>query len=136
MLNNRAVLTSEQIRKASLTTMAGFFFFAGIIHFIRPQMYLPIVPPILPFPLALIYLSGAAESGLGLALLHPKLRRLAAWGIIALLIAVFPANVRMLQLADTVYSNDPRWLLVARLPFQLVFIAWAYSHTSHRRYRR
>jgi uncharacterized membrane protein len=103
---------------------------AGSSHFLRPEMYLSMVPPILPFPLALIYISGAAETGLGLALLHPKLRSWAAWGIVALLIAVFPANIHMYQTNGAGYGDVPRWALLARLPLQGLLILWAYSHTK------
>ena len=123
------MLTIAQIQKASLLTMAGFYILAGANHLFRPRTYLPIMPPSLPFPLALVYISGIAELALGLALLFPKVRPFAAWGIVALLIAVFPANVRMYQLANTVYSNIRPWILLWRLPFQLVLIAWAYSFT-------
>jgi uncharacterized membrane protein len=123
------MLTATQIQNASLLTMAGFYILAGSNHLFRPRTYLSIMPPSLPSPLLLIYLSGIAELALGIALLFPKFRPFAAWGVIALLIAVFPANVRMYQLADTVYSNIRPWILLWRLPFQLVLIAWAYSFT-------
>jgi uncharacterized membrane protein len=113
---------------------------AGLNHFISPEPYLAMMPEILPAPLALVYLSGIAEiaGGLGLAFparhrlaVHwPATRKLAAWGLIALFVAVFPANVNMaineLPLGDT---QVPAWALWARLPLQLVFIAWAYWFT-------
>lgn len=112
--------------------MSAFYIVAGINHFVKPELYLPMMPPSLPFPLALVYLSGAAESGLGAALWVPGLRRRAAWGLIALLVAVFPANVRMFQLGGAAFGV-PDWVLLWRLPFQLVFVAWAYVHTREER---
>ena len=105
----------------------------GVLHFMLPTGFLAIVPDYLPYPLALVYISGAFELGLGLALLAPPLRRWAAWGLIALFIAVFPANVNMaihhLPFGET---PTPPALLWARLPLQLVFIYWAW-HFARRR---
>ena len=99
------------------------FVAAGLNHFIMPRFYLPIMPPALPWPLALIYVSGIAEILGGLGVLVPPARKLAGWGLIALLIAVFPAN---LYAAFHGAGSIPPWILWTRLPFQLVFIAWVY----------
>ena len=99
------------------------FVAAGMNHFIAPRFYLPIMPPFLPWPLALIYISGVAEILGGLGVLVPPARKLAGWGLIALLLAVFPAN---LYAAFHGAGSIPPWILWARLPFQLVFIAWVY----------
>ena len=72
------------------------------MHFIRPEFYLKIMPPYLPWPLGLVYLSGFFELVFGLLLLVPRFSRLTAWGIIALLIAVFPANVYLYQHPDII----------------------------------
>jgi uncharacterized membrane protein len=100
-----------------------FFVVAGIGHFVAPRFYLAIMPPALPWPLALIYVSGVAEILGGLGVLIPTTRKLAGWGLILLLIAVFPAN---LYAARHGLGSIPSWVLWARLPFQLVFIAWVY----------
>jgi uncharacterized membrane protein len=71
----------------------------------------------------LVLVNGWAEIIGGLGLLIPKVRRIAAWGLIALLVAVFPANV---QIALHGVLGLPAWLLWLRLPFQLVFVAWVY----------
>jgi uncharacterized membrane protein len=88
------------------------------------------MPEVLPAPLALVYISGVAEIMGGLGLILPATRKLAAWGLILLLLAVFPANVNMavndLPLGAT---PVPTWALWARLPLQLVGIAWAYWFT-------
>lgn len=74
---------------------AALFTVAGILHFLVPSFYLRIMPPALPFKLALVYISGAAEIILGGLLLVPPFSRMAAWGLIALLIAIYPANIHM-----------------------------------------
>ena len=104
------------------------FVLAGLNHFRNPQFYVRIMPPYLPWHLELVYLSGAAEVALGVLLLVPRYSRLAAWGLIALLVAVFPANLHMaMNTAD--YPAIAPWLLWARLPLQGLLIAWAYWFT-------
>ncbi|MCX5741449.1 MAG: DoxX family membrane protein [Proteobacteria bacterium] len=99
---------------------------AGLNHFVSPATYLGMMPAALPAPALLVQISGVAEILGGLGLILPATRRLAAWGLIALLVAVFPANLNMainhLPLGD---SPVPSWALWARLPLQLVLIAWA-----------
>ncbi|MDT5295234.1 MAG: hypothetical protein QOJ76_2114 [Acidobacteriota bacterium] len=108
---------------------ALFFASAGVNHFINTAFYLKIMPPYLPWHLPLVYLSGVFEIALGVMLLMPRFTRAAGWGLIALLIAVSPANVHMAVNAELYpeYSVAALWL---RLPLQLVLIAWAYSYTS------
>jgi len=101
---------------------------AGLNHFIHPDGYIRIVPPYLPSPVALVELSGIAEIVLGILMLIPRTVRLAAWGSIALLIAVFPANIHM-ALHPELFPGIPPFLLWLRLPFQILFIAWAYYYT-------
>ena len=106
--------------------LLGFLFVgAGITHFVAPGPFVRIVPPYLPVPLLLVYLSGAAEIVGGLGLLLPATRRWAAWGLILLLIAVFPANVYMLQ-SHGAGLKVPLWALWLRLPLQAVLMAWAW----------
>ncbi len=100
---------------------------AGTLHFLKPDFYLKIMPPYLPWHLELVYLSGLFEIALGLLLLVPRFTRLAAWGIIALLIAVFPANIYLYQHQELLPASPLLHLL--RLPLQAVFIFWAYWHT-------
>ena len=73
--------------------LAVLFMLAGAMHFILPQAYLRIMPPYLPSPLMLVHISGVAEIFGGIGLLIPFTRNLAAWGLVALLIAVLPANI-------------------------------------------
>ena len=107
---------------------------AGITHFVNPDFFLKIMPPYLPLHLVLVYLSGCFEIALGGLLLVPRFSRLAAWGIIALLIAVFPANIYLFQNQELLPASPMVHLL--RLPLQIVFILWAYwftrSNKSHR----
>ena len=121
-------------RTVSLVALSAFLIGSGIMHFLRPAMYVALIPPFFPAPLALVYLSGLAELALGGLVLIPRLRRWAAWGIIALLIAVFPANLYHAlsggltdpALPAVFASSTVAWL---RLPFQAVFIAWAWVFT-------
>ncbi|HLM59979.1 MAG TPA: DoxX family membrane protein [Pyrinomonadaceae bacterium] len=101
---------------------------AGVNHFINPAFYLKMMPPVLPARLFLVYLSGFFEIALGVLLLIPRFTRLAAWGIVALLIAVFPANIYMAMNTELFPEFSPTALYL-RLPFQLVFIAWAFWFT-------
>jgi uncharacterized membrane protein len=112
-------------RRIALSACALFFVGAGVFHFIRPGTYVKIVPPFIPWPLAMVYISGAAEIAGGIGLLLRPFRRAAAWGLIALLIAVLPANVYMaLDRVQVTASPLPAWLVWARLPLQVVLIWW------------
>ncbi|MGI9107824.1 MAG: DoxX family protein [Pyrinomonadaceae bacterium] len=108
--------------------LGAFFTLAGLYHFINPAFYLKIMPPYLPWHLFLVYLSGFFEIVLGVLVLVPKYTRVAAWGLIALLIAVSPANLHM-ALNPEIYPDLPPLGLWLRLPLQAVFIAWAYWYT-------
>ena len=102
---------------------AGFFILAGVNHFIFPAFYAGLVPPWLPAPGVLSAVAGVAEIAGGLGLLVPRLRRAAGWGLIALLIAVFPANLHAALHPD---GSLPPIALYLRLTFQAVFIAWVW----------
>lgn len=106
--------------------MSGIYIFAGIMHFIRPRMYLRIIPPYLPYPKLLNALSGAFEILFGLGLLFETTRSISAFGIILLLLAVFPANLYMYQSGA---KGIPKWALLLRLPLQFLLIVWAYTYT-------
>ena len=106
-----------------------FMVIAGIGHFAAPDVYVGMMPPQLPWPEALVAISGGAEGAGGLGLVLPATRRLAAWGLIALFVAVFPANIHM-ALHDLPLGDHavPSWALWARLPLQLLLIAWAWRY--------
>ncbi|MDQ3712943.1 MAG: DoxX family membrane protein [Acidobacteriota bacterium] len=108
--------------------LAIAFVLAGINHFLNPPFYLKMIPPVLPAPLFLIHLSGVFQIALGILLLLPKFTRFAAWGLIALLIAVFPANVYMAS-NPQIFSEFSSTALYARLPLQLVLIALMFWFT-------
>ncbi|MCE9561722.1 MAG: DoxX family protein [Planctomycetes bacterium] len=107
--------------------LAFFLIGVGVMHFVKPDAYLKIMPPYLPWHLELVYLSGLAEVMLGALLLVPRVSRFAAWGIIALFIAIFPANIYLYQHQELLPA--PEILHLLRLPLQGVFILWAYWHT-------
>jgi len=111
-----------------LYVMALIYVVAGLNHFRSPKLYERIIPPYFPNPKLLNLISGFAEVILGIALLIPMLSNYAAWGIIALLIAVFPTHVYMYQ-DDKTGMKLPKLVLLLRMPLQLVLIYWAYSYT-------
>ena len=118
------------MRTFALYALALFFVLAGVNHFLVPAPYVAMMPAALPAPWALVYISGVAEILGGLGLLHPRTRRLAAWGLIALLVAVFPANLNMAINDLPLGERDlPQWALWARLPLQLLMIAWCWMFT-------
>jgi uncharacterized membrane protein len=123
------MLTKAQ--KASLAIQAIFYTSAGVLHFLRTAMYMKIVPPYVPWHLAMVYVSGAAEILGGLGLLVPLVRRSAALGLVALLIAVFPANVYMATNPIEAGAGAlPQWALWGRLLLQPIFIWWVLWSTK------
>ncbi len=109
-----------------------FFVGAGANHFLNPAPYLSMIPPYLPKPEALNIISGGAEIAGGIGVLIPQTRVWAGWGLIALLVAVFPANLQV-ALHGWKGVNIARWILWARLPFQPLLIALVYWATIKRR---
>ncbi len=108
--------------------MGVLYVLAGVGHFVVTRAYVRIMPNYLPAHRELVLLSGAAEIAGGLGLLVPSTRRAAAWGIVLLLIAVFPANLWMVEHPDR-FSSIPLWVLWIRLPLQLPLIWWAWQYT-------
>jgi uncharacterized membrane protein len=110
--------------------LALLFILSGIVHLVFPQLYLRIVPPYLPAHLPIVYISGAAEILGGIGLLVPSIRQAAAWGLIALLIAILPANIYMaiahLPAPGMMGQSWAQWL---RVPLQLPLIYWAWLYT-------
>jgi uncharacterized membrane protein len=115
--------------------LAAFFAFAGTMHFVRPHEYRAIMPPYIPAHREAVIVSGAAEIAGGLAVIPPATRRLAGLWLIALLTAVFPANVHMALHPDEVAKlgvpadRIPAWLLWARLALQPLMMLWAWRAT-------
>lgn len=121
-------LPDDPLRAATLVGLAAFFAFTGVMHFVRPSMFEAIVPPSLPAPGTLVSISGVAELLGAFGLLIGSTRVLAAWGLLALLVAVFPANVFMARHAERFRRIAPAWALWARLPLQpalMAVVAWA-----------
>lgn len=126
---------ARRYREPLRYVMGAFYVGAGVLHLVLPDLYAQVVPPAFPRPLALVYLSGVAEVVLGVGVLVERTRRVAAWGIVALLVAVFPANVYMAT-APVVLEGVPAWasrppeaLTLARLPLQALLVAWAWWYT-------
>ena len=120
-------MTSRRTRMwVILRTLLGFLFIgAGTLHFVRAPLYVEIMPSYLPYPLELVYFSGICEILGGIGVLIPFLRRWAGLGLIALLIAVFPANLNMaINNIAVAGVSLPPLLLWLRLPLQLALIAW------------
>lgn len=115
--------------KLSLAIMSIFYIIAGTLHFIITDFYLKLMPPYIPYHKAMVYISGLAEILLGFGLLGKDTRKISAWGIIALLVAVFPANIHAYVNNVDVFGL-PRWALLLRLPLQGLLIYWAYIYTK------
>src|SRR6056297_3636550 len=124
----------RRFKRPLLYLMAPAYVVAGVLHFVVPELYVQIVPPIFPAALALVYLSGLAESAVGIGLLLPRTRQYAAWATVALLVAIFPANIYMATHGVVIDGlpggGDPsalvRW---GRLPLQGVLVLWALWYT-------
>lgn len=101
--------------------------FAGIMHFVKPKMFVRIVPPYIPKHSIMVMISGVLEILLGIGVLFPKTQSWSALGLMILLVAVFPANIYM---AQKFYQKGHKytWVTIARLPLQLLLIYWAYLY--------
>ena len=110
--------------------LALFFVIAGTLHFLFPEPYIRMVPPLLPRPGTIVWVSGVAEMMGGIGLMLPRWRRFAAWGLVILLIAVFPANIYMAA-ARVPFSGllGKSWVQWLRLPLQIPLIYWAWRYT-------
>jgi uncharacterized membrane protein len=112
-------------QKIAVVLAAIFYIGAGTLHFLKPEPYLRIMPPYLPWHIAMVRVSGAFEILGGLGLLLPETRRAAAWGLVLLLIAVFPANLYMatnpIEAGAASIAPVLRW---GRLPLQVLLIWW------------
>lgn len=103
--------------------LAGFFCYAGYLHFKIPEPFVRIVPPFLPWPYGMVWLSGLFEILGGLGILIPSVQFIAGWGLVALLLAVYPANIYMALSGVKIFGfPKERWMAWARLPLQFVLI--------------
>jgi len=121
---------SPEIRWFSRGTLCIFYVMAGVQHFTNPKFYLAMMPPFLPAEFC-VYASGVAEAVLGIAVMVPKFTNLAAWALIALLFAVFPANIYM-AVSEKVQKalKVPAQFALIRLPLQIAFLAHVYLMTE------
>ncbi|MGA7093078.1 MAG: DoxX family membrane protein [Candidatus Cybelea sp.] len=116
----------RMVRLAALGMLALFFIAAGINHLVHPDVYVRIVPPSLPAPALLVQISGICEILGGIGVLVPNARRFSGVGLIALLLAVFPANVHMAQHPELYADIASAAVFYIRLPLQFVLIAWVW----------
>ena len=115
----------------TILLMSIFYVRIGVHHFLDPEYFLNIMPPFLPYHLELVYISGFFEILLGLLLIFPKYRFYASWGLIILLIAVFPVNIYLAQSEIAQQGLDvSKEVAIWRLPFQALFIGLAYWHSK------
>jgi uncharacterized membrane protein len=125
------MLTFLMARLIWRTILAALFLFAGVCHLLNPQLFRPIMPPWIPAPIACIIVSGIAELAGGIGLLIPvrEIQRAAGWGLLLLLVAVFPANIYMAAAHIQVHGFPPHnWISWARLPLQpllMLAVSWA-----------
>ncbi len=125
-------LPKSRLRRIALFALSVFFVVAGVNHFVSPDFYTRIMPPYLPAHLELVYLSGLFEIIGGIAVLVPGVRVLAGYGLILLLVAIYPANIHT-ALHPESFPDTSTFALYARLPFQFVLAAWAYWATQPER---
>ena len=127
-------IAPNRLKKVFQILLSLFIIIAGTLHFIKPEPFVKIVPDYLPYHLGLVYISGFFEILFGIGLLIPSLSSAAAWGLILLFIAVFPANINMavnnIPIQGVPQNQILYWL---RLPFQAVLIAWAWWFTKNQK---
>jgi len=124
------MLPRTRLKRVALFLLSLFFIAAGVNHFLNPRTYTAIMPPYLPAHMELVYVSGIFEVLGGLGVLPVITRRLAGWGLIALLFAVYPANIHMAMNPDLFVGRGmPLWAIYLRLPLQFVFVSWVYWAT-------
>jgi len=113
-----------------LYLMAAVYIFAGIMHFIKPKVYLRIMPRYLPFHKQLVFLSGIAEVLLGLSLLFRTTKDIALYGIITMLAIFLLVHFYMLS-SEKASAGFPKWILLLRLPLQFVLMFWAFWYVKY-----
>ena len=122
----------KRVKYLTIVIMSFFYMWVGVKHFVNPKWFVHIMPPYLPFHYAAVYVSGFFEILFGFGLLIPKSRYYAAWGLILLLIAVYPANIYLAfnetpQKAIEISAFAASWI---RLPIQFILIGLAYWHSK------
>lgn len=112
-----------------LYLMGAIYIFAGIMHFIKPKVYLRIMPRYLPAHKALVLLSGVVEILLGIGLFFKETKNLSIYGIIAMLAVFLLVHLYMLS-SDKASAGFPKWLLLLRLPIQFALMYWAFMYLN------
>lgn len=113
-------------KQLSIWLVGIVFIIAGSNHFLNLDFYVAMMPPYLPYHLELVYISGVFEILGGIGFLIPRVRQWAGWGLILLLIAIFPANIQMAINPEQFADVTPAWALYLRLPLQFIVIDWVY----------
>jgi uncharacterized membrane protein len=121
----------ENKKETLRVILAVCLLLSGLLHFLTPEPFIKIVPDALAYPHSLVYISGLLEIIFAIGLLIPNVSRVAAWGLVVLFIAVYPANLNMAvnQIQLDGIPNSP-WFQAFRLPFQFVLMAWAWWYTK------
>ncbi|MGB5967522.1 MAG: DoxX family protein [Spirulinaceae cyanobacterium] len=131
MIKEKSIFPGQKTKAILRVILAVGIIVPGILHFLLPEPFVKIVPEILPFPLALVYVTGIWEILAGIGLLIPSVSRSAAWSLVILLVAVYPANINMaINNISLGGVSDSPWFHAIRLPLQFVLIAWAYWYTK------
>lgn len=122
----------KYIKLLTIYFMSISYTYVGIRHFIDPDFFLAIMPNYLPYHLEFVYLSGIAEISFGILLFFKKTRTFAAYGLIILLVCVFPANIHLVEseLSQSILGATKSQTII-RLPFQILFISLAYWHSKN-----
>jgi len=122
----------KYIKLITIYFMSISYTYVGVRHFIDPDFFLAIMPNYLPYHLEFVYLSGIAEITFGILLLFKKTRTYAAYGLIILLVCVFPANIHLVEseLSQSILGATKNQTII-RLPFQILFISLAYWHSKN-----
>ena len=126
--------SASRIKTFFLLLLSLFFTYAGIDHLVSPEFYVSIMPPWIPWHLELVYLSGVFEIMGGVGVLIPRFRSFAGSGLVALLIAVYPANLYMAY-NPHLFPDIPLVALYVRLVLQFVAFYWAYTVTRPDRFK-
>ena len=122
-------MNQSGFKPTAIYLMSLLYIAAGVNHFWHPQTYLQIMPPFLPFHETFNYIAGVSEVLLGFLLLFKKKRNMAAWGLVVLLVLIFPANIQMT--INYSKQNHPHlWLSYLRLPLQGLLIWWSLIYTN------
>jgi uncharacterized membrane protein len=123
---------ADQGMTKDLAALVGIFAISGVVHLVKPEVYEPIMPKIVPAHRAVIYASGVAELACAAGLLRPSTRSTAAWASLAVLFAVYPANLKMAIDSSHTSSATFKGIAFGRLPMQLPMV-WTAYRTARRR---